>query len=98
MDLEHRSSKPEVASSSLAEAISIADLGLRIWDLFNPKSQISNPKSLRGRLTERTLDFESGEKGLNPFPEANFLLSRRSADDYTGRFWKPVFAGLNPAA
>ena len=27
----------------------------------------------RGRLIERTLDFESGNKGLNPFPEANFL-------------------------
>ena len=25
-------------------------------------------------------------------------MSGRSADDYTGKFWKLVFAGLNPAA
>ena len=32
MDSEHRSSKPEVASSSLAEANSILDFGFRISD------------------------------------------------------------------
>ena len=63
----------------------------------------SNPaevaKSFRGRPTGRTLDFESRNKGSNPFPEANsFSISGRSADDYTGLPWEQVFAGSNPAA
>ena len=31
-------------------------------------------------------------------PRQPISFSGRSADDYTGLFWKQVFAGLNPAA
>lgn len=77
MDSERRSSKPDVASSSLAEAANF----------------------ISGSSNGRTADFESVDRGSTPLPEANFLqFSGRSADDYTGLFWKQVFAGLNPAA
>ena len=92
MESERRSSKPDVAGSSPAGAISILDFRLVILDW---KSKL---KLFRGRLIERTLDFESGKKGLNPFPEAIFFISGRSADDYTDLFWEQVFAGLIPAA
>ena len=62
----------------------------------------SNPaeaaNQFRGRQTGRTLEFESRNKGSNHFPEAKLFTSGRSADDYTGWTWNPVFAGLNPAA
>ena len=46
-----------------------------------------------GRLT---LNQETKVRILSPKP--NVFISGRSADDYTGKFWKLVFAGLNPAA
>lgn len=62
----------------------------------------SNPaevtKLFRGSPIGRTLDFESRNRGSNPFPEANFIFSGRSADGYTGMFWKHVFASSNLAA
>ena len=70
MDLERGSSKPDVARSSRAGAISILDFGLPILDWTNPQSEFLNLELFRGRLIERTLDFESWKKGLNPFPEA----------------------------
>lgn len=72
--------------------------------------QIRNPPSkiVWGRLTGRTRDSGSRNKGSNPFPKANFNWDFRfwiiikflgcSADGYTGLPWKQVFAGSNPAA
>lgn len=70
--------------------------------ITNPEVVSSNltraSKLFRVRPTGRTLDFESGNRGSNPLPEARFYFSGRSADGYTGLFWKQVFAGSNPAA
>jgi hypothetical protein len=63
MELERRSSKPDVASSSLAEAISILDLQFLFW--IEIEFQI-----ISGSSNGRTADFESVNRGSNPLPEA----------------------------
>ena len=56
MDLERRSSKPEVASSSLAGAILNLDFRLRILDWINSLLKI---QIISGSSNGRTHDFGS---------------------------------------
>lgn len=63
MDLEHRSSKPEVAGSSPAEAFSFSGF----WII-----EILNIQNISGSSNGRTHRFERWNIGSNPLPEANF--------------------------
>ena len=92
-----KGSSPFVPSLRLRSSM---DLERKITNLEVARSSRAGAFSFflfRSRPTGRTPDFESGNRGSNPFSEARFI-SGRSADDYTGLFWKQVFAGLNPAA
>ena len=67
------------------------DFGFAIADFGFSVSQI-----ISGSSNDRTHDFGSWNRGLNPFPEANF--SGRSTEGYMGWTWNPVFASSNLAA
>lgn len=56
----------------------------------------STPKPLifRGRLTGRTLDFESGNKGSNPFPEAKFIEANAEDDYILEKYVASILAAL----
>ena len=85
--------KSKIQNGFVAQRIQSARIRLlRLRVQILPRS----PTSFRVRLTDRTHDFDSWNIGLNPLPEAK-SFSGCSADDYTGFFWKEVFAGLNPA-